>query len=1181
MRIFSRRRLPAGPRHVRGGMAPGLLTFAALASLSEAFTFNSVSSPDLDLSDLGYTGIVGDFNGISLYQWEGQNESPFSANGSETLMTQLPNGQFVSVLAADGSIQAMCSFQGSIIVGGNFTSLDGQESVGVASFDPNTTTVTPWTGLSGQVNSLLCDEENDTVYIGGSFTAQNSTNAVTWVSDSGLVSLPFAGFNGPVASINKASTGHIIFGGSFTGLGNTSTPSAVDEQIINLSTANITSTHSSTTSGFSDPRNIVCQTSGVDGSGTTWLLENDTFGSWTAQFEFGFEPTKLRLYNTHLDGRGTKTWRFTAFPIDGIMNFTYVDPETNQNMSCTSECPLSSNSSVEYQEFVFVNQVGMNEFRIDISEYYGSGGGLNGIEIFQDGIFAYAVSDFNEPICSDSSFPSNATSTGPWSVHASGGSSSEYLSAQLTGTVSSESAAVTFFPDIRQAGNYTVSLYTPGCIQDDTCTTRNQVNVTWKLSADDQSTGNSKILYQTNNYDKYDVLATTQIDESSSSFRPSVILTPADNLDTSNMTIVAQRVQFALVNSTGGLNGLFEYDSAKGSVDTSEFSTSVFDKLGSGFATGSAVQALAVDGEVTYIGGNFSSSTVNNVVAINAASNTTIEMSGGLDGSVSTMYSSSGQVFVGGAFNNTSDNTGSGMNNVAVYDTSSNTWSALGAGVDGPVYKIAPMSINVSSSTPEEVIALTGYFNTVLAFDNNTKIPVDGFAIWVKSQNNWIQNINGTVPEINGILTTSLLNVTNGTSIYAGSISSQQLLANDVASMGQDSLGSFPIKIQKRAKSTTSTRTSSAKISKRSFAANSTDSIHGVAAGAFYESGGKNITVLGGRFTASATNGSDVNNLVLLDTDNGDAVSGLPSALPNDSVVLALIVQDDSLFVGGELNTTIDGQTVSGLLSYNLADATFTSVQPQPLKKNTGNSSIVTTITVRPDTSDVYAGGSFDAAGSLDCPGVCLYSTSSGQWSRPGLGFDGDVSAMIWTSSSTLVVGGDLKVSETSVYMASYDAKASTWKTFDNDSSLPGPIGAITAANKDTSQLWVAGTESNSDSVYLMKYDGSSWQTPNITFGANTVIRSLQVFTITTSHDSTTLVDADNVLMITGSVNIPGFGTASSALFNGTTLTPYALTSTSGNTAGSIARVFVQKENFFSKTSKHPPPPSLLCRLAC
>jgi hypothetical protein len=69
--------------------------------------------------------------------------------------------------------------------------------------------------------------------------------------------------------------------------------------------------------------------------------------------DFGYRPTRLRLRNTHFDGRGTKTFRLVGLPIDGIMNFTYVDPTTGATLSCDATCPLSNDTSIEYQVYPF------------------------------------------------------------------------------------------------------------------------------------------------------------------------------------------------------------------------------------------------------------------------------------------------------------------------------------------------------------------------------------------------------------------------------------------------------------------------------------------------------------------------------------------------------------------------------------------------------------------------------------------------------------------------------------------------------------------------------------------------------------------------------------------------------------------------------------------------------------
>lgn len=363
----------------------------SLFSWTQAVIFHPITPPNLDLTELGQVALTGDFDAISLYTYQGQNENGFSVNGSQSLISQLPNGNYESSATADAYIKAMCPFVmqdgtfAGVIVGGNFTSLGGIEAQGVALFNPNTSEVTPLPGLSGQVSAIYCDQDTNTVYVGGDFKGANSTNAIAWVGMSGWANLPFAGFNGPVSSIAKATNGNIIFGGAFTGLGNTTTPMRKDQQVINLSSANVTAGSSSSQPGFDDPSNVVCGTQGRDEAGSTWLVKDRSPGFWQADFDFGFEPSMLRIWNTHQDGRGTRTFRYTAFPLKGIMNFTFTDPDTGKEALCDALCPLSSNQSVEFQDFHFVNTVGMNSFRIEISDWYGKGAGLNGIALFQNG----------------------------------------------------------------------------------------------------------------------------------------------------------------------------------------------------------------------------------------------------------------------------------------------------------------------------------------------------------------------------------------------------------------------------------------------------------------------------------------------------------------------------------------------------------------------------------------------------------------------------------------------------------------------------------------------------------------------------------------------------------------------------------------------------------------------------
>lgn len=110
----------------------------------------------------------------------------------------------------------------------------------------------------------------------------------------------------------------------------------------------MTSDGTTSTTGFTDPSVLFCG-NGSDGPGSTWLLRDNTPGDMTVLGDFGYRPTKLRLRNTHFQGRGTKTFRFVGLPIDGIMNLTYVDPVTGATHACDATCPLSNDSNIEFQ----------------------------------------------------------------------------------------------------------------------------------------------------------------------------------------------------------------------------------------------------------------------------------------------------------------------------------------------------------------------------------------------------------------------------------------------------------------------------------------------------------------------------------------------------------------------------------------------------------------------------------------------------------------------------------------------------------------------------------------------------------------------------------------------------------------------------------------------------------------
>jgi hypothetical protein len=83
------------------------LLLTSVTAIANAITFNPIPSPNLDLSNLGRVGLAGDFDGISLYQFAGQNEDGFNTNGSQSVLSQFPNGGFATLASSDAGIQAM------------------------------------------------------------------------------------------------------------------------------------------------------------------------------------------------------------------------------------------------------------------------------------------------------------------------------------------------------------------------------------------------------------------------------------------------------------------------------------------------------------------------------------------------------------------------------------------------------------------------------------------------------------------------------------------------------------------------------------------------------------------------------------------------------------------------------------------------------------------------------------------------------------------------------------------------------------------------------------------------------------------------------------------------------------------------------------------------------------------
>ena len=901
-------------------------------------------------------------------------------------------------------------------------------------------------------------------------------------------------------------------------------------------------------------------------------------------------------------------------------------------------------------------------------------------------ITSFAINEFNAPICGSASQGSSATVFGPWQPNPSGESNSDYLTAQLSsGTTGSdqEDVSVSFEPPVRQSGNYSILLYTPGCLQDDNCDERGKVDITVDVQSSFENSPEeiTTELFQTNNFDKFDKVYTGFIVANTDSAPVTVTLRPSEGQD-GPLTVVAQRVRLEVISTAGGLNGLFEYNPdnttsliSDEEIGSPDFSRSAVNRAALEIDEGAIVSCIAaassiptidplvegddddsrvpdnsVDDSTVYVGGKFASANFFNIFKIEDDEAQSLP-SGGLDESVSTLLllseGDSNVLYVGGTFTNTRERDAADLSGIAAYSVAEDAWRSVGGGVNGVVEKLIPLTLNISGTNnddeePELVFSVNGRFNRLLGFDDQDETAVDNFAIWVPSRNNWLENLDVRTIAITGQLT-ARTTVSEHPEFLAGRVSSHSLSAGGAAALTEDGteLTGFPLKFTDREISNQFAEGPDDPSGLQKKAIVDGRRITGVATGLIYTDNDLNVTVLGGNFQARSSNGSTIENLALIygadsnyegETDDGNDKSGEDkasirglgegNALDSNSTFLSLAVTGENiLYAGGSVTgryerLVSDGResasfSLNGLVAYDLERGEFKDVQPTALSVrvtalgeiNAGV--VVTSLLYSPDQSELYVGGTFDSAGLIDCSGLCIYNTESNRWESADAAFAGRVVSMAWADGgNAILLAGQIELNGQNVKIVKFKIKDRKFEDFGGETvdTLPGPIVAMCAANEKAKHLWVAGVVDENDddgdsqdnegrrdgreeASFLAKFDGERWTVVRDRLSPGSQVRDLQILRLTEDRDDDDsasenesngdgeendeeLVPNDETLLITGQLDIPGFGSASGALYGGgKSLRPYILTTTAANNRpGSVARIFVEKPNNFFRS---------------
>ncbi|GAK63141.1 cellular morphogenesis protein [Moesziomyces antarcticus] len=797
----SRRHASSPTSRLARAVAKSALLLTAAVPLASASIANF---PSIDFDLLGAVSIAGSFAGIELWNQTGSSASPNATYdpAASSLLSRATNGSvsFISATEEGGTIRAICQMQSppnTVFVAGNFFSIGGISVSNIAAFNPSTKAFTNMAGgLDGTVNAVFCDNDHQQLIAGGSFsgpvagkTDRYLGNLAQWdVAASAWNPVDFGGLDGTVNTITPGGNNSLVrFGGSFdtrfastganaaaaSGTNTSASPLTAALTPISLGQVEFVGGPSSNNAGFDNPAQILCP-QGPDGSGNSYLFEDGVDGRLTARAFRALNVRAIRLGNTFVDGRGTRTFGLVSIPDNTELELIYLDPTTNQNVTCTTNCTLAHDASIPYQDFLIADTPANNApggvkqltgVQFTATEHYGAGAGLHVLELLSEGGWAYAYNALNRGACNSNQSgvngtDSSATNQGGWytsTITTLAGTTEPVLAFTdaYSNIASDNSATVTWAVDIPYNGNYTISMFVPGCRASGQCGQRTEVNA--NVFAVQGSQGNITRVSQTNEQDQTIQIYSGEVNKAGDGFQPTVILSIPDDAPApsggADFTVIADKVSFLLLNSNETLQmgrtsgfGVLEYnlfDPAMTAIQANgtgllpntsmtqldAFATTLFQYGVRSNTSDTAVTSIASVGTRTFVGGSFAST--GNVsfanlagFAADSAGMAPIAIAnGGLNGPVQALASLGNSIYVGGSFTATADSAVAAPY-LARYDPDANSWSALGAGPDGAVSAIYPLG--------SDTLLVAGGFETV-----NGTGQSGGYAVWNSTSNSW------------------------------------------------------------------------------------------------------------------------------------------------------------------------------------------------------------------------------------------------------------------------------------------------------------------------------------------------------------------------------------------------------------------------------------------------------------
>jgi hypothetical protein len=1006
-----------------------------------------------------------------------------------------------------------------------------------------------WNNVDGKIESLYFDNDNNIIYFGGSLSFNKTYGAIQYdYIEEQLLSLPFGGFeqNSTINSILKYNDSNsIIFGGSFNSIGYPELLNITyNETIFNYTLIKnttgiidisqkipIKSDQVSATAG-DNYKNIICPTNDQNG----WKLPNNQIGSWSASIGRDVVPSKIRLYNSMSNTNGVKSFRVITYPANGIMNMTYIDPNDLQIKFCDAYCPLFLSSTIDssfkkndiqdnqyytftnnnqtvlqltnsFQDFSFVNSIDVNSFTIEILDYYGNYAELLGIELSSIGITSYAENSLNQldSCTSINQYDIEVNSVAIGNINWQDSSFGNYLFADVPKNQISNDQGIRYEINIPVSGQYSILMYTPGCLIDNSCNNRGIVNVT--VSSSDGEQFSDSVIFQTNQNEKYDVLYTGDLKLIPDS--PIIIeMTLLESLNNENIYVVAesvhlQYIQLELNEITGNitneynlekykmveLNGLFEYSFSNFSNNSIEFpigNTSV-NLIGSLLDPDAIVNTMIINETSLIIAGDFTSNYSDNILGSNIKTLNNLKdqiwvtdffsIDGGTNGEVSHIYGPNEEFLMLGsfdAFNNISSTKSSSIDGSVLFNSGLNTIENVNI---TDLNQISQLSGFVFNETEYIVINYNNSnasaelydFTSNIMFENSSTFAMNIVSSLDTSDNNW------------------MIGSESESSYVIGSIVKFDLASNNIVKIDDNSLA--PVENE-----------------------NDNEFISGI-------------------FIDNDTFAIAGSNIFLLSANSTSLLSSDLSFNANTQIDSMMYYKSNLIFSIDD-NAQFKSKSINGLAFYDMNSHSLKTLN------DSFNGSIVD-LAVDPQFGNIIGVGSFSVG---NCKSICTFGNNTENIiiNKSVSDVNGLISSVNYYNEYKALIGGNFTTSGSNGYFGVYDTKNNSITILENYSSeLDGPVknfifGDERKNNKTLNDIIIVMGDN-----YIGYFNNSNW---------NSLSKGLSLqnaqFTDVSLIESTSLDSFYNaqVLLLTGSFTISDYGMVSSAIWNGKQWIPYTIT---------------------------------------